>query len=304
MALGYGARACRQESCEIWRSGGREKLMSGAGRSANGPSLHHPSCASVADTDQGPKTERLLRIPHDTKATRDRHSRVIGPFSLILNWQRHHKQTAIPMKTNFSLKLKSAARRLALALLAIVPLSARAGGGESHAHDRIEKVKHIIVIYQENWSFDSLYGQFPGANGLANGFDTTPQYAVTASPPYSQLIYKTPRPLNGAVDPNFPASPDGFLAWFGDHNVALPLIPYDFTNYVAADAKTGDIIHRFYHEQLQIDNGLLEPKLGDLGKFVTWSDNPGLVLSYLDATNLPEGLLAQEIGRASCRERV
>jgi phospholipase C len=198
------------------------------------------------------------------------------------------------MKTNCSSKLSSAARNFALALLAIVPLSARADGGDSHFHDRIEKVKHIIVIYQENWSFDSLYGQFPGANGLANGFDTTPQYDVKASPAYSQLIYKTPRPLNGAVDANFPSSPDGNLGWFSNPSVALPLIPYDFTNYVAADVKTGDIVHRFYHEQLQIDNGLLEPKLGDLGKFVTWSDNPGLVLSYLDATNLPEGMLAQE----------
>src|SRR5215813_4230168 len=32
----------------------------------------------------------------------------------------------------------------------------------------------------------------------------------------------------------------------------------------------------------------------DLSKFVTWSDNPGLVLSYIDATNLPEGQLAQQ----------
>src|SRR6266404_7915026 len=31
-----------------------------------------------------------------------------------------------------------------------------------------------------------------------------------------------------------------------------------------------------------------------MGKFVTWSDNPGLVLSYIDATDLPEGKLAQQ----------
>src|SRR6266513_6451688 len=30
----------------------------------------------------------------------------------------------------------------------------------------VQRLRHIIVIYQENWSFDSLYGQFPGANGL------------------------------------------------------------------------------------------------------------------------------------------
>jgi phospholipase C len=57
---------------------------------------------------------------------------------------------------------------------------------------------------------------------------------------------------------------------------------------------TNDIIHRFYHEQLQIDNGVLEPSNGSMDKFVTWSDNGTLVFSYFDATNLPEGQLAQQ----------
>jgi phospholipase C len=160
----------------------------------------------------------------------------------------------------------------------------------------LKSIKHIIVIYQENWSFDSLYGQFPGADGYANSFDTLPQFDRSAAPPYSSLIYKTPSPLNnGAIDPQFP-SIGGNLALGSNPNqtVALPLIPYDFTAYIAANSKTGDIVHRFYHEQLQIDNGLLEPKNGDLDKFVTWSDNPGLVLSYIDATDLPEGKLAQQ----------
>src|SRR5580692_5471698 len=29
-----------------------------------------------------------------------------------------------------------------------------------------KRVQHVIVIYQENWSFDGLYGKFPGADGL------------------------------------------------------------------------------------------------------------------------------------------
>jgi phospholipase C len=159
----------------------------------------------------------------------------------------------------------------------------------------VQRLRHIIVIYQENWSFDSLYGQFPGANGLQHGFDTLSQYDKTTN--YTSLIYKTPRPLTGfppVPDPNFPASPDGNLALWSDHDVALPEIPFDFTNYIDADTTTGDLVHRFYTQQLQIDNGALEPKKSDLGKFVTWSDNPGLVLSYLDATNLPEGELAQQ----------
>ena len=34
-----------------------------------------------------------------------------------------------------------------------------------------EKIQHLIVIYQENWSFDGLYGKFPGAEGIANAGD-------------------------------------------------------------------------------------------------------------------------------------
>jgi phospholipase C len=32
----------------------------------------------------------------------------------------------------------------------------------------IDAIQHVIVIYQENWSFDGLYGKFPGADGIAN----------------------------------------------------------------------------------------------------------------------------------------
>jgi phospholipase C len=143
-------------------------------------------------------------------------------------------------------------------------------------------INHIIVIYQENWSFDSLYGQFPGVDGLQNGFDNLPQVDKAAN--YTNYIYVTPQPLNGGTDLRFPPA---------NGQPALPLIPYDLTKYVSDTNTTGDIIHRFYHEQLQIDNGLLEAASGSMDKFVTWSDNPGLVLSYIDATELPEGKLAQ-----------
>src|ERR1700693_3157772 len=32
----------------------------------------------------------------------------------------------------------------------------------------LEKIRHIVVIYAENRSFDNLYGLFPGADGIAN----------------------------------------------------------------------------------------------------------------------------------------
>jgi len=61
--------------------------------------------------------------------------------------------------------------------------------GSEHA---VERLRHIIVIYQENWSFDSLYGQFPGANGLQHGFDTLSQYDKSTN--YTSLTYKTRAP--------------------------------------------------------------------------------------------------------------
>ena len=55
-------------------------------------------------------------------------------------------------------------RRLVLALLALAgPLTAApaalAGGG-------IHKIQHVVIIMQENRSFDSFFGTYPGADGI------------------------------------------------------------------------------------------------------------------------------------------
>src|SRR5215469_14874871 len=52
-----------------------------------------------------------------------------------------------------------------------------------------QTIQNVIVIYQENWSFDSLYGLFPGANGIANASQTslTQLDRLTGQPYTSQL---------------------------------------------------------------------------------------------------------------------
>src|ERR1700704_3923778 len=94
---------------------------------------------------------------------------------------------------------------LSLGILLAISSAGRAEDHEWKPLRNLHDIKHIIVIYQENWSFDSLYGQFPGADGLANSFDTIPQLDVKAVPAYSSLILLTPSPLNGAIDPQFPS---------------------------------------------------------------------------------------------------
>ena len=131
------------------------------------------------------------------------------------------------------------------ALLGAIATANADNGGQppDHGFDNQlrAKINHIIVIYQENWSFDTLYGQFPGVNGLQNSFDTLPQ--LDKSTGYSSYIYQTPQPLNGGADNRFPP---------GNGQPPLPLLPYSLTHFVADSDTTGDIIHRFYHEQLQI----------------------------------------------------
>lgn len=133
----------------------------------------------------------------------------------------------------------------------------------------LDAIGHIVVIYQENWSFDSLYGYFPGANGIANAGAAIRQVDKNGVP-YTVL----PQPLiAGQPDPRFPAN--------------LPVKPFNTADYVSPSDKTGDAVHRFYQEQYQIDGGKMD-------KFVAWTDSAGLTMSYYDAVNMPEGVLAQQ----------
>jgi len=174
--------------------------------------------------------------------------------------------------------LRKPSRLLALAALALasgaapfapVVVSAQTSGQASG----IDKINHVIVIYQENWSFDGLYGSFPGANGLSNAGDAVKQVDKNGQP-YPTL----PQPINSNLKPpgpdtRFPAD--------------LPVAPFDVSQYVAPNDKTGDIVHRYYQNQYQIDGGKND-------KFVAWTDAGGLTMSHYDATNMPEGKLAQQ----------
>jgi phospholipase C len=165
--------------------------------------------------------------------------------------------------------------------------------GNSQGESTIQQIKHIVVIYQENWSFDSLYGEFPGANGRSNASAQSLNQVDRFGVPYVQQLGQPfnrisaaapqfttpPQPINTNVTPNaidsrFPANLD-------------TLHPYDAQDFIQTGDKTGDIVHRYWNHFSQINGG-------NNNKYVAWSDNPGLVMSYFDATNLPEGKLAQE----------
>lgn len=112
---------------------------------------------------------------------------------------------------------------------------------------------------------DRLTGN-PYSSQLGQPFDLSVNGPALTTPP---------QPINnGAIDTRFPAGLN-------------TLQPYNAGTYLSPGDKTGDIVHRFYQEQSQINGGAQN-------QYITWSDNPALVMSSFDATNLPEGLLAQQ----------
>jgi phospholipase C len=136
-----------------------------------------------------------------------------------------------------------------------------------------EKIGHIIVLYLENRSFDNLYGLFPGADGIEQASNAAAQVDKSGK------VYETlPAVMNtskkpAVVDDRFPAS--------------LPNKPYRAETYVALDQFSGDLVHRYYQEQAQIDGGKMD-------KFAALSDGGGLVMSYYDGSKLPLWQYAKE----------
>jgi phospholipase C len=164
--------------------------------------------------------------------------------------------------------------RSGMSAIALLSLGIVLSAGDTAAQPAgAEKIQHVIVIYQENWSFDGLYGKFPGAEGIANAGDRIKQTKNDGTS-YTTL----PQPLDTSKnppvsDPRFPAN--------------LPVAPYDTAPFAPPDQKIGDIVNRALQEERQINSGRMDG-------FVAWSQNGGLAMSYYDATDLPVGQLAQQ----------
>jgi LPXTG-motif cell wall-anchored protein len=161
--------------------------------------------------------------------------------------------------------------RLALAL-GMIGVLLLAIGSPARAQSP-NPINHIVVIYLENHSFDNLYGTFPGANGIANA-----GAAATQVDKEGNLYATLPQPTNTSVRPvgpdaRFPAN--------------LPNKPFNIDQFVPLNQKTGDLVHRFYQEQLQIDGGKMD-------KFAAWSDAAGLAMGYYETSRLPLYKYAQE----------
>ena len=111
------------------------------------------------------------------------------------------------------------------------PTSMADGGGAAG----LSRLSHIIVVVLENWSFDSLYGQFVGSDGLASAGAAATQVDATG----------TPYPTLPQTETHLPQT--------------LPNGPFALDEYIPATADTStDLTNNFYEEQRQIDGGKMD----------------------------------------------
>ncbi|GAB3028347.1 acid phosphatase [Niabella terrae] len=123
----------------------------------------------------------------------------------------------------------------------------------------IHQINHLVVVYMENHSFDNLYGEFKGADGIKNAQKGHFIQIDENGKPYTYLP-EIPR------NNSFPTN--------------LPNALFNIDQYVPSDKKTPDVTHRFYHNQVQINGGKMD-------QFAAYNDSKGLAMGYYTTQKLP-----------------
>jgi phospholipase C len=179
----------------------------------------------------------------------------------------------------------------AIAAALAFPATALAHHGRFHGFGGRD-VKRIVVIYEENHSFDNLYGGWEGVNGLANADAAHTTQVDQAGAPYACLkqddVNLTTPPLGTACAPdsNFANSPFTIDDFIKPTDTTCPP-PGDFSKPNGFAKGTGlpggctrDLVHRFYQEQYQLDGGKQD-------RYVTGSDAIALTMGTYDTRALP-----------------
>jgi len=165
-------------------------------------------------------------------------------------------------------------RLLATAALAIAGAAPFAGQrvAAQTAAGSLNRIGHIVVLYEENHSFDNFYGNFPAANGVAQAAAAQKSQVDRDGKPYATL----PPTLNTTTKKT-------------DERIPTNLAngPFTYNDYSQPGDKTGDMIHAYYTEQLQIDGGKMD-------KFAAWSDSHGQSLGTWNLSGQPLYELAKQ----------
>ncbi|MBP6337942.1 MAG: acid phosphatase [Vitreoscilla sp.] len=147
-------------------------------------------------------------------------------------------------------------------LLGACATQAPAPGPASDA--TLQRVKHVVVIYAENHSFDNLYGLFPGANGIA---DATPEQKLQRDHDGQPLKELVVFGHDGKPDARFARLPNG------PFRIDAPPVSKRLDEIVPSPT------HAFYQNQQQINGGLND-------RFAAMSQVGGWVMGHYDGSQL------------------
>jgi acid phosphatase len=193
-------------------------------------------------------------------------------------------------------------RRTALAVAAVAALAAAALPTVNvNARDRgpLRAIQHIVVIYEENHSFDNLYGGWEGVNGLKRA-STARTLQVNAAGtrlqclPQNDVNLTSPSPLPTTCTDTTTGTPLASAFTNRPFDIGAYISPTDATcpakGVFAANGVlkglglpggcTRDLVHRFYQEQYQIDGGRMD-------RYTAGSDAMGLTQGYYNTKSLP-----------------
>jgi acid phosphatase len=210
-----------------------------------------------------------------------------------------------------------AAVAAALAAGALVAPAAGSAAVGSSAHQRLDAAaaaakapeflghyKHVVVLYQENHSFDNLYGRWGDVggdhlDGLADAprrhtlqvaedgspYRCLPQDDVNlTSPPLASTCHDV---AHGVPDSRFTNNPFIIDHYIAPSDKTCPAPGVFAENGVLKNSPgarpggcTRDLVHRFYQEQYQINGGRQN-------RYVTGSDAIGLTMGTYATKRLP-----------------
>src|SRR4051812_16717831 len=181
----------------------------------------------------------------------------------------------------------------------------------------LKGAKHLVVIYEENHSFDNLYGNWGSVGGkhVVGRGDATAAHTTQisqAGAPYLCLsqddvnLTSPPQTARSGCAPETVPFPDASTATYSSH---FPNAPFRIDDYIGPMDRTcpplsdlfsfpngvsktspppgarpggctRDLVHKFYQEIYQLNGG-------HQNRYLTGSDAVGLTMGFYDTKKLP-----------------
>ena len=154
----------------------------------------------------------------------------------------------------------------------------------------VRAIETVVVIYAENRAFDTLYGLYPGADGVPGVNPSGPAHAAPQRDRDGSVMAALPPVWGGLSGPDQPVSLSPAQT-AGLPNRAFRIDDPQGLNgsgqVVPASVVTRDLVHRFYNNQMQIGEGAND-------HFAAYSDAGALTMGYYDGSTMRLWSLARQ----------